>query len=278
MASNEIDDNGLGGEGRKDDRTSLWLWLFLLALLIGLLSTIQTWMDDHLSEAHAATSFYHVTNRDFSLFLWENPQFMRINVSSKQAYLPGYQYLDTVAPYPEKADELVQAPPEVLFNYHTWHHLIGDDTSDRPITVNEFQQFLASFQEWLPKWWPEAPSDYVKLIDKLPVMLGNQEVKGLPIKVRLAVLGWKNYYIEGDAINKMEANFGQLKAFLAENPHFARNYWRNLTLESAPNYLKTITFGNPKDKDIVPNDEYAPFLRVSLFNFIKAPPVEPKKT
>ncbi len=269
-SNDEVSDSELGSNGSKKDRLPFWIWLFFVALLIGLFSTVQNWVEDQLSEFHASTPFFQVTNRDFSLFLWQNPQFMRINVSSKQAYLPGFQYLDKVTPFPEKAEELVQAPPSVLFHYHTWNRLIARETPLRPIKAASFKEFLRQSQEWLPRWWHEAPEGYVKLLEQLPSIPDDQVLQDLPYVVKQAYIGWKNYFFEGEAINGIMPTFGQLEAFLAAYPHFARNYWRNLTLESDPNYLKMVAYAHPDSDSIVSRDEMTPFLRVALFNFLEA--------
>jgi len=272
MASNEdeIPDSELGSNGSKKDPFPFWIWLFFTALLIGLFSMAQSWMEDRLSKFHAASPFSQVTNREFSLFLWENPQFMRINVSSKHAYLPGFQYLDKVTPIPDNAEELVQAPPYVLFHYHTWERLISSESVVRPIKAAAFREFLRQVPEWLPKWWHDAPEGYVKLIRELPSLPDDQLLEDLPFVVKQSFIGWKNYFFEGDAINAMTPTYGQLEPFLTTHPHYARNYWRNLTEDSAPNYLKTITYGHPDPDSIVPKDEITPFLRVALFNFLEA--------
>ncbi len=269
MASNgEIPDSLLGSNGSKKDRLPFWIWLFFIALLIGLFSIVQNWVEDQMEEFHASTPFFQVTNRDFSLFLWQNPQFMRVNVSSKQAYLPGFQYLDKVTPYPVNADELVQAPPSVLFHYHTWNRLVSHETPLRPIKAASFKEFLRQSNEWTPQWWHDAPEGYVKLFEQLPKVADDQVLQDLPYEVKQAYIGWKNYFFEGTAINELMPTYGQLEAFLSAYPHFARNYWRNITTE--PNYLKMVTYGHPNLETIVPRDELSPFLRVALFNFLEA--------
>lgn len=253
----------------------IWLWLFFFAVLVIILSSIQNWYDQQMSAYREESPFLHVTNREFSLFLWENPQFMRVNVSSKEAYLPGFQYLEQVTVNPALADQLVSAPPHILFHYHTWKRLIGDEISPRVISIKEFRQFLDTCQEWKPEYWRGAPQGYIELINSLddpktPSNLMTLPSDILPLATKLSFIGWKNFFFEGEQINAMQPTYQELEAFLTKNPTFQRNYWRNLVLASDPNYLYDLTFSSVEQASYVPSDQMTPFLRVALFNFLQA--------
>ena len=171
---------------------------------------------------------------------------------------------------PEFADAYATAPPELLFLYHTWNRQIKNEFPRRKIDAHEFQEFLNYAVEWQPKNWPEAPKDYVDLVASLPTStetnLQDLPETSLPLSVRMAFQGWKNYFKEGDAINKIKPTYGQMLSFLEIYPHFARNFWRNISSED---YLKTLTLGSFKKEESIPQKELAPFLRVAYFNYEK---------
>jgi hypothetical protein len=274
MEEEPKDDEMISDEGIRKNPFPFWLWLFFIAIMVFVLSIVQRWYTVQVAAMKEDTPFFDVTNRQFSLFLWENPRFMRVNVSSKDAYLPGFQYLEKVTPHPELADQLVQAPPEILFHYHTWKRLIGDEISPRVITPEEFSTFLESSTEWEPQNWPEAPAGYIKLVDSLSSTtvadLYSLPMQVFPLNVRLAFIGWMNYYKEGEEINALVPTYEQLDGFLEKNPTFKRNYWRNIVHESDPNYLENYTFNHPSEATTLVKGQMTPFLRVALFNYIKS--------
>lgn len=175
----------------------------------------------------------------------------------------------------DQTENYVEAPPELIFLYHTWDRLIKNEYTPRPIPVEEFKEFLNYTEEWKPQNWPKAPKLYVALIDSLAKGTVSQDLKDmpettLPLDVKLAFQGWKNYIKEGEDINALTPTYAQLQAFLKSHPHFARNYWRNIVEETTPNYLKSFTEGHFDPKDNIPKDEISSFLRVALYNFIQA--------
>lgn len=252
-----------------------WIWLTLLTVLASLVWGTGSWYLATMKKQIVQNPFLQVTNREFSLFLWQNPEFMRVNVSTKTGYLPDFQYLNgRVTPEPESADRFVSAPPEILFLYHTWHRLLAGEMIPRPILVGDLQEFLNYDEEWLPKYWWKAPEGYVKLINQdLPdfkdksVDLQSLPKDILPPEVRLAFQGWKNYYKEGEKIDKVKPTFSQMQKFLDRYPNYARNYWRNIVLKTTPAYLQTNTLGKFKPEDIVPGDEMTSFLKVAFYNY-----------
>ena len=50
----------------------------------------------------------------------------------------------------------------------------------------------------------------------------------LPIIVRQAYQGWKNYFEEGPDINVLDPTYAEVNEFLKDHPHYMRNYWRNI--------------------------------------------------
>ena len=139
----------------------------------------------------------------------------------------------------------------------------------RPIAPQEFDQFLEQLPEWSPINWPTAPQAYVQLIDSKSYHqiedLQTLPSSVLPMMVRQAFIGWKNYFMEGPQINDLEPTFAQMKEFLDKHSHYARNYWRNIEESQTPRYLKSPL--KPIDS-IVAVDEISAFLRVALYNFI----------
>lgn len=248
-----------------------WLWLFLITTVTALFWGGSEWYYTKLGNLFDSSPFLRVTNRQISLFLWQNPEFMRVNAKSKNGYLTGFQYIDKVSIEEGYADNYAVAPPELLFRYHTWSRLVKDEFSARPIPIDEFQEFLKYAIEWQPGYWPNAPSGYVKMIQNLPKQeqkdLNDLPMSELPFDVRIAFQGWKNFFKDGEAINQMKPTYGDLQKFLSKNPHYARNYWRNIVQDTKPNYLKSFTDQMNLEK-VIPNTEMTSFLRVALYNFL----------
>lgn len=251
-----------------------WLWLFLVTAFSAIVWGSSEWYLNKLNALLRSSPFLRVTNRDMSLFLWQNPEFMRINAKDKNGYLTGFQYIDKISMETATADQFSVAPPEVLFRYHTWHRLVSQDFSPRPIPIAEFKEFLNYAEEWLPQNWPQAPEAYVKLVPTLNAQtnenLAEQPETALPHSVRVAFQGWQNFFKEGEAINQLQVTNGDLGKFIKRYPHYARNYWRNIVEFNRPDYLKTFTFSTPEPGSKVPDTELSAFLKVALFNFLKS--------
>ena len=270
----ELSEKDFIQEGFKKNPLPFWIWFVLLTILVSLLWGGASWYYTKLNALIQTSPFLQVTNRELSLFLWQNPEFMRVNAKDKNGYLPGFQYLNKVSLELAEADNYVIAPPELLFRYHTWHRLVGNTFSPRPIPVEEFREFLNYTDEWQPRHWPEAPSGYVELINDLPNTklsdLAILSTTALPKEVRIAFQGWKNYFKEGQAINEVRPTVEEMRRFLNQNPHYARNYWRNIVEPTTPNYLKTFTFETMSPTAPIPSNELSPFLKVAIFNFLMA--------
>lgn len=267
------DDKLIQERGYKSDPGLLWIWAFMLVAIVAILWGAGSWYAGYLGQKQADRPFLQVTNRDMSLFLWQNPEFMRVNAKTKSGYLPGFQYTDRVSVEPALADQFAIAPPEVLFRYHTWSRLIGEEYIARPIPVGEFSDFLDYCQEWQPKYWKDAPEAYkntVAALDRNATLnLAQLPESTLPNVVRIAFQGWKNYMVEGAAINQLKPTYKQVSAFLRQHPHFARNFWQNIFDDESHRYLGSLA-KQPDSDQVVPDSELAPFLKVVLFNFLQA--------
>lgn len=251
-----------------------WLWIFLMAALIGIVLGVSSWYKGLIIQEKSHDPFLEVTNREFSLFLWQFPSYMRVNAPKKTGYLPGF--LTTSANFnPETAEEFVSAPPDLIFLYHTWHRLLAPDFIARPIPAAEFTEFLDQLAEWQPKNWKNAPGRYAELIESKKYStlenLQTLDEAELPIVVRQAFIGWKNYFKDGEMINELHPTIGQVQAFLEKHPTYGRPYWRNI--DQAGNqhvagldYLLVLLKGPLAPDAVIPNDQLAPFLKVALFN------------
>lgn len=254
--------------------TPFWLWISLLAVIAALVWGTRGWYEGFEEKEISKDPFLEVTNRDFSLFLWQFPSFLRVNVSKKTGYLPGF--LSTSENFNSStAEEFVSAPPDVIFLYHTWHRLLSNELIARPISPAEFDDFLQQLPEWQPVNWKNAPKDYVQLIDSKSYSkienLQTLSESTLPLIVRQAFLGWKNYFIEGPRINELQPTFAQVTAFLEKHPNYARNYWRNIDVIHSQkvaglDYLHDLLNGTFIPDATFPAEQLAPFLKVGLFN------------
>lgn len=272
MATNrpELPDNQLIQNSFRSNPTPALIYLAIVAAVAALLWGGMSEYLDYKQQKQQENPFLQVTNRDFSLFLWQFPEYMRANVSSKANYLPGFQYSEKISIEPGEADHYVSGPPEVLFLYHAWKRLIGDDWSPRAIYSGEFQKFLDYCPEWLPKNWSNAPVDYKSLIDNLDKEDPQALVKRLPIDVQRAFIGWKNFFQEGDLINQVKPTYKDMADFVLRFPDYARNDWRNIVMKGKPDYLKSLFLNKFDPKDFVPESELAGFLKVAFFNYEKS--------
>ncbi|CDZ80282.1 hypothetical protein BN1013_00790 [Candidatus Rubidus massiliensis] len=252
-----------------------WFWVFVLTVFVLSIYTLISIQTKDLSKSFEHNRFLQVTNREISLFLWQFPEYMRANIRQKTGYLPAFQGLSGVTMLPELADDYASAPPDVLYMYHTWKRLLGNDWMNRPIYGKELKKFLTQLPEWTPSFWKKAPDSYKKIIDQLDIYLDKNlnelSFDELPLMVRQAFQGWKNFFIEGDEINQLRVEKDKLITFLHLYPNYQRNYWFNLIKDRYPNYLKFSSSNN------LPKDTMAPFLKVAYFNFFKAKEFETKK-
>lgn len=257
-------------EGYQQNPFPLWLWFALLMIVACLIWGGSSWFQGALVKDVSSKPFLEVTNRNMSLFLWNAPSYMRSHVKSKTGYLTGFKYQDKDTLELSTTEDVVVAPPELLFLYHTWNRLVGSDYIARPIPMDEFREFLIAAEEWQPSHWKQAPAKYAEFVDSLTTttLKDLQQVpeSSLPIIVRQAFQGWKNYFKEGDAINKFKPTYAQVQAFLGDHPFYARNYWQNIQDLAGQHYLETLTSGKFAPADIIPDEQVPPFLKVALFN------------
>ena len=267
----ELSEKNFIHDDLQKDPSPAWIWLAVIAIVSALLWGIGSASREEINGEVQSSPFLQVTNRQMSVFLWQFPELMRANVSSKTAYLPGFQYLSKLNIEPGMADQYVSAPPQLLFLYHTWSRLIKNEWSRRIIRPSEFQEFLKYATEWDPKEWKDAPKEYIEMISTLPgtklTDLQSLAESTLPNDVRLAFIGWKNFMKEGTKINEILPSVNEMQLFLKEHAHYARNYWGNIVLDSAPKYLMMLQQGKSSGQEIIPTEELAPFLRVGFFNF-----------
>ncbi len=265
----ELQDKDLISEPKNTRPT--WVWMAIITAAIALLWGGKSFFNFEGEEKYSKGPFANVTNREFTQFLWQNPEYMRANVSGKTNYLEGFQYLNKVTIEPELADQKVKAPPKVVFLYHTWHRLLGEEYFSRKIGPSEFRDFLNYAEEWKPEFWKEAPEGYKNLVEGLASSkvenLDTLPSNVLPLEVKKAFVGWKNYLLEGEAIDKVLPTFEDMSAFLKLYPNYSRNYWRNIQGGEKSDYLKSITVGKFDPKGIIPEKELAAFLKVAFYNW-----------
>lgn len=250
-------------EGYKQNPFRFWFWLSIAVAISFSLWGAFTWYASKLTQEYRENPFLQVTNRQMSLFLWQEPEFMRNNASNKSVYMPAFKYIDKVTIDPSYADDYVIAPPEVIFRYHTWKRLISHEIPQRHIPLKEFKEFLSYAEEWQPQNWPQAPENYIEVVRDLDIHRNLEEI--LPYEVKIAFQGWKNYFLEGDSINSMIPTTDEIQAFLKVYPHYASNYWRNII---GAKYLHSLSLNPPLA--IFPKDELSPFLRAALYNYLQA--------
>jgi hypothetical protein len=251
-----------------------WLWLFFIALLVALIIGTSTWYHQTLQQEESHEPFMEVTNREFSVFLWQFPSFLRVNVPKKTGYIPAF-YFDRENFDPSKGNEFVSAPPDLIFLYHTWKRLLAPSFVSRPIKPGEFDEFLAQLTEWQPSHWQSAPAGYVQLIASKSY-IGVSDLRTLsedllPMIVRQAFQGWKNYFKEGPEINSLKPTVKQIREFLTKYPKYARPFWRNISAIAGQevaglNYLQLLLSPGANGDEMIPNNQLSSFLKVALFN------------
>lgn len=261
-------------DAKKGDAPNPLLFgIFFVAIIAILFTAIHSWYKEHAMQAKKDSPFYQVTNREFSLFLKENPRFLNTNVSLNEAFLPGTSYIKKISSNIQQADQLVNAPDKIIFEYHTWKRLIDYPAAPRLILIDPFKQFLMDHQEWLPENWKGAPKEYKALYHQIQDGKAPNNLSAspaLPEDIREAFIGWKNYTFEQDEIKEFVPTFEQLKTFLQKYPNFERNFWINLVKETNPNYLETLSFEKYDPATKVPKDQIVPFLQIAIFNLLKA--------
>ena len=267
MVSKELHDSELIHDSLRSNPRPAWIYLGIIITVAVLLFALADQIFSKQHQLQREHPFLQVTNREFSLFLYQFPEYMRVNVSAKAGYLPGFQYSEKIGIEPGQADDYVSVPPDVLSLYHVWKSLLGDVFIPREIRAGEFRQFLEYSPEWQPNEWMGTTAEYQEIVNGLGK--GNMPIKGLPIDVQKAFIGWKNYFMEGAKINDVNPSFQEMAQFLKQYPFYARNYWQNLLMRGKPDYLKSL-FLQQYDPDAkIPESEMAAFLKVAYYNFLQ---------
>lgn len=254
-----IKDEDLIHEGLKNSPSTFLKTFCLVALCTAVFGSALIFYSKRLDEYFSLKPFLKVTNRKMSLFLWQNPSLMRSFAKNKNSYLPAFEYLEKIGLNPEYAEENASAPPDVLFLFHAWNRLISQDFPSRKVGKEEFQTFLLDAPEWHPNNWATAPKSYKKMISSLEA---EDRVYALPNDVLQAFIGWKNFFVEGNAINAKSFSKAEVEKFLRHYPNYSRNFWHNI---AGDNYLKSLK--NISSSASLPNNEIPAFLRVALYNF-----------
>lgn len=191
---------------------------------------------------------------------------MKANVKLKVGYLPDFE--QGILVDPSKAEDQAIAPPEVLFLYHTWSRLLSQYYIPNSISSTEFIEFLKIDKQWQPDFWPAAPEGYIQLVTALKLSeeheLKNVSLEVLPVTVRQAFQGWRNFYKQGEAINQFSPTYGFVREFLMVYPHYGRPFWQNLIFVAGSNYL--LDNGTEDNEKLFPKEQLSSFLRVALYN------------
>ena len=266
----ELQEKDFIQEPTKGGQGPLIFFLFIL-FIVAIGWGIGSWRKKTIGQKKRENILLQVSNRDFSIFLWENPQFMRPNKRLGSYYLEDFDGKDKIHLNFLKADKWVQVSHEVLFIYHTWKRLVGQYNYRAPISPFEFKNFVNDCPEWRSINWPNAPKEYKKiLMDEKFLYINNlQELSylELPLKVRKAFLGLKAFYKEGEAINTQEITYGSLRGFLRVYPNFSRNLWLGIYEQDYPNYLLDVDKAHISDYEIVPYDHLSPLLRFAFYQY-----------
>jgi len=262
-------------EEPKKNKPTFLVWLIALVFALLLIWGARGWYLNQIQEKIAASPFLQVKNREISLFLWQFPEHFRSHATNKSGYLPAFQYQDRVVVDPELADSYAIAPPQLLFLYHTWKRLLSSYYSSRPISVKEFQEFLSYDEQWKPQFWQEAPEEYVRFVASLSERQFGENLDALPnttlpIVVRQAFQGWKNYFKEGNEINALRPTYRQIREFLVSYPNYMRNFWRNIVADTTPHYLISLYSKSFVNEEEVPQQELTAFLKVAYYNYYQS--------
>ncbi|MFA6916914.1 MAG: hypothetical protein WC222_10995 [Parachlamydiales bacterium] len=265
-----LDESKFIRESYSSDPFPPWIWLAVIACIAAVLWGSANWFQQERTESIEKSPFLQVTNRQMSLFLWQFSEYMRPNVPVKEGYMPGFNYTEgKVSIIPGEAENIVAAPPEVIFLYHTWARLLKPETIVRTVTLDTFKEFLQVLPEWQPENWKDAPQSYKDLVANLDTIKADQfaaKSRSLPLEVEIALIGWLNYFKEGGQIDSTVPTYEEMEDFLERHPNYNRNFWRNIVYKTHPDYLIKIANGKFDPKAKVNPREIAGFLRVAFYN------------
>lgn len=248
--------------------TPFWIWFALFLLFVGLVWFAERSFHAVVGkEEGIEKAFYEVTERDFSVFLWQNP-----GLREEYSHLVPSFFASEKRPGSQIAGQIVLAPPALLFLYHTWHRLLAPYQFRRPIPADDFAAFLEEVPIWQPKYWPKAPQPYQTLVASLDEMgevdLSPFPLATLPHEVRSAFIGWLNAAKEGQLIREFRPSAGVVRSFLEKYPHYGRSYWKNI--EDSPERKYLFSLSEMPENEPVGNDRMTPFLRQAVYNYTQA--------
>lgn len=271
----DLDERNFFQEGLRRNPGPFWFWLLVCILVTSLAWYFSSRVEEEKEIVYGSTPFLQVTNRQFSLFLWQNPEFMRSNLKGSRHYLTAWEKGITVDP--SQAENWVDAPDEALFMYHVWQRLLGDYYYPRKIMQDEFVEFLKSDSQWLPQYWPKATDAYrtlIKWIEEGSNFFDLKELsyQELPLEVRQAFVGWKNYTKESEAINQIRPTYRQVWTFVDYYPNFKRPFWINLVRHDRPDYLLPVS---AKGNSLIPESEMDGLLQMGLYNYLNGTAQKP---
>lgn len=177
--------------------------------------------------------FFAVTNREFSLFLWQFPSYMRKSVKRKTGYLTGFKEAEENFEI-EMASQNVVAPPELLLLYHVWKRLLSESQLPSEIKKEEFLEFLSVLPEWHPERYKLVAGSYSELL-RSPLFFSTDNLVDLPVgmlplDVQRAFLGWKLYYKMGKEINNISPSKEEIERFLQKRPAYQYSLWKNFDM------------------------------------------------
>lgn len=256
------------------EKNPKFIWTFLLIFLVisALFWGLGIWQNK-ITRDKRSHPFFDVTNRQFSLFLWQNPGFMKSSAEYLIGYLPHFHQNEPNDLFPDQADKYVSAPAEVIFRYHVWRRLLWDSLAPRPIKVKEFNEFLEQNMQWLPRFWPQAPKPYSQLVQRIQDTHSRKDLSELPLQVlpyevRLAFQGWKNFVFEWNDILNVSPTRKELAEFLLKHKNYGYSYWRNILPGYLDSFKEGIDNGGKDSNDPVEDKELAVFLKIAYYNFV----------
>src|ERR1700733_7357205 len=92
---------------------SILAFVALALIIYGVIYSLQ-----HLKQGQNPPQFAQVTNRQYSLFLWQNPQYMSFHLPRRLHQVPGYLDRRNLFADPTVADAFFDISAEMLYVDH----------------------------------------------------------------------------------------------------------------------------------------------------------------
>ena len=83
----ELGNGEFAPEEMGKNQRPFFIWICLTIFIFALAYTVTSDQGKILTEKVLHQPFYQVTNREMSLFLWSNPELMRMHAQYKTGYL-----------------------------------------------------------------------------------------------------------------------------------------------------------------------------------------------